>query len=213
MNQAVTVDRNVVPHAFQDTFIQIAQMLRSEVGIFLGARQKGRKTRADRALERSYDEISGQAREKKISFGYAINLLVDAIFTHMASTRKINVNDLRPVRTGPVHHEINMKSASRLRISDARLYRAVNSFLDQERRAWALHCRNVTTLVERDLSALRRDFISEMHEDGYVIYESKGDEQLVKITQALADNFYAPQELRADETPLVGSFNRIFRKG
>ena len=213
MNQIATDQRDTLPQAFQTTFIQIAQVLRTEMAVFLEARKAGRKTRADRALEKSYEEVSSQAREKKISFGYAVNLLVDAIFAHMSATRKINVNDLRPVRSALVDHEIDMKSASRLRISDARLYRAVNCFLDQERRAWTLHCPNVSTLVERDLSALRRDFIIEMIEDGYLIYDNKEDAQRVKITQALVDNYYSPVELRADETPFISNFRRIFKKG
>lgn len=212
MNQTVTAQRDLLPEAFQDAFTQLAQKLRAETKVFFDARKTGRKTKADRALEKSYEELSRQAREKQISFGYAINLLVDAIFVHMSATRKVNVNDLRPLRNGLEDYEIDMNSASRLRISDARLYRAVNSFLDQERRAWAVHCPNVSTLVERDLTALRRKFISEMYEDGYVVYENKGDEQRVKITQALIDNYHSPLELRADETPFIGNFSRIYKK-
>lgn len=213
MNQKVIDQRDTLPQAFQTAFIQIAQALRTEVATFLEARKAGRKTKADRALEKSYEDVSGQVRDRKISFGYAINLLVDAIFAHMSTTRKINVNDLRPLRSALADHEIDMNSASRLRISDARLYRAVTSFLDQERRAWALHCSNVSTLVERDLSALRRDFIAEMIEDGYLIYDKKEDGERVKITQALVDNYYSPVELRADETPFIGDFSRIYKKG
>jgi hypothetical protein len=213
MDQTVTAQRDLLPQAFQDAFIQIAQKLRSETKLFFDARNTGRKTKADRALEKSYDELSKQAREKQISFGYAINLLVDAVFAHMSATRKVNVNELRPLRSGPADYEIDMNPASRLRISDARLYRAVNSFLDQERRAWTIHCPNVSTVVERDLTSLRRDFISELHEDGYVVYESQGDELRVKITQALIDNYYSPSETRADETPFIGNFSRIFKKG
>jgi hypothetical protein len=213
MNQTAIDHRDTLPQTFQTAFIQIAQALRTEMAVFLEARKAGRKSKADRALEKSYEELSNQAREKKISFGYAVNLLVDAIFAHMSITRKINVNDLRPLRSDLANNEIDMNSAARLRISDARLYRAVNFFLDQERRAWALHCPNVSTLVERDLSALRRDFIAEMIEDGYLVYENKEDDQRVKITQALIDNYYSPFELRGDETPFIGDFSRIFKKG
>jgi hypothetical protein len=213
MNQAAIVEKDLLPKAFQDTFIQLAQKLRSEINVFLNVRQEGRNTKADKTLRKSYDELSAQAREKRISFGYAINLLVDAVFTHMATTKKVNINDLRPLRNGAEQYDIDMKSASRLRVSDARLYRAVNWFLDQERRAWALNCPDVSTLVERDLSALRREFISEMHEDGYVTYETRGEDQRVKVTQALIDNFYSIQELRADDTPLAGNYEKIFKKG
>lgn len=213
MSQATAFEKDLLPKAFQDAFGSIAQKLVFELNIFLTTRQMGRTTKADRALQKSYEEISAQAREKRISFGYAINLLVDAIFMHMSSTRKININRLRPLRNGSTNFDINMKSASRLRISDARLYRAVNSFLDHERRAWALNCHDVSTVVERDLSTLRREFISEMLEDGYVTYETRGEDQRVKTTKALNDNFYSVQELCADETPLIGNFNRIFKNG
>lgn len=201
-----------LPEEFTRHFATISGNLIRETQQFFKTRDQHRSGKADKTFRKSFDEVSEQFKSRQISLGVAIKLIVDGILDHAMSTRKVNMSDLRPLRNVSPRSDIKMTSFGKLRDSDARLYRALTTFLDQERRGWATWCANVSNAATVDLSALRRDFIAEMHEDGYVSYQQEGEDLRVCATSSLREMMNFPLELRPDDIPFSVDLKKIYRK-
>lgn len=187
---------DVMPENYPNRFIENLNRFLSEISLYLSTLQSRRIPKADKKFNEAYTIAKKSFSDKEISIELALDKIIAATIERKAACHNVKLGG---------EYYVASRSAQ-----EARLFRALTSYLDVELRLWGSYFPAANEEFVRSMNYLRPNFLIEAHQMGYVEFDKRDDISQVVLTRRYYERTGWLMELQSSDVPMIGDFKDIF---